>query len=822
MKVGLTGPTAVKVGGYTMNLLKFAFRSLRQSPGFAIVAVLALALGIGANSAIFSIVNAIFLRPLPYADPSTLVVLNSNLPERQLENVGFSWPRLLAVRERQQSFSDVAVTIQTAWTATGEGDPEQLLGQQVSQNFFPVLGVRPEFGRDFLPDDDRAGAADVAILSHAFAQRRFGRAETAVGKSLTLDGRPFTVVGVMPRAVSRFPMQQIAVWAPRPDNVAFLVREQIDQGGFFYNVFARLKPGVSLTQARNDVAAIASGYAQALPSNVDAQSSADVDRYLDTLVGNQSQTYGLLFAAVACVLLIACANVANLVLARYSGRRKQIAIRFALGARRRHVMAELIAENVVLALLGGLVGLGFAALALGLVASFGADFIPRAEEIRLDPTVVAFTLLVSLATGFVLGLVPALQVAKPQLTDALKETSRDSTGSKRQNRMRAALMVAEVSVSFVLLIAATLLINSFVRVQDVSPGFNPDGVFVGQIGVPASQYPDRSEKLANLYSRLWHRLEAIPGVKSAALNDTPPLTGFGGPSPYAVQGRPVPPLAEQPLALRHLISPNAFATIGVKMAQGRDFNERDTPTSTPVVIINQAMADQLFPGEDPLGKHLISGMMQLQQEIVGVVANTHSQNLTAPPQPEMYYPALQRPETFTTMLVRTDGDPALLAASVRAALREVDGNVPLTNPSTLRNFVDQSMADRRLTMLLLAVFAGLALVLASLGVYSVMAYSVGQRSGEIGVRMALGAQPDDVSKMVIRQGLALAGIGVAIGVAAALAVTRLMNALLFGVGASDPLTYLGMIALLGTVALLACWMPARRAGRVDPLVVMRN
>ena len=804
-----------------MDLLKHAFRSLRSSPGFAMVAVVALALGIGANSAIFSIVNAVFLRPLPYAEPDRLVALNSSLPEQQLVDVAFSWPRLLAVRERQSSFSDIAVSINTGWTATGEGDPEQVLGQQVSQNYFHVLGLQPSAGRDFLPEEDRRGAENVAILSTPYAERRFGRAEAAVGKTITLDGKPYVVVGVMPRAASRFPMQQFSVWAPRPDEVAFLVPEQIDQGGFFFNVLARLKPGVSVAQAQNDVAAIASAYAQAMPGNSDATSSAGVDRYLDTLVGNQTGTYGLLFAAVACVLLIACANVANLVLARYSGRRKQIAIRFALGAKRRHVMAQLVAENVVLALVGGLVGLGFAALALAAVTQFGADLIPRADEIALDRSVVVFTLLVSIATGVVLGLIPALQVAKPQLTDALKETSRDSTGGKRQNRVRAGLMIAEVAVSFVLLIAATLLINSFVRVQNVSPGFDPDGVFVGVIAVPQTKYPDRSPQLASFYQRVWERVAAIPGVKSAAINDTPPLFG-GGQSPYAVQGRPIPPLAEQPIALRHIISPNAFATLGVQVTIGRDFNERDTTTSTPVVIINQAMADQLFPGENPIGQHLISGMLQLQQEIVGVAANMHSLNLTQPPQPEMYYPALQRPEAFTTILARTDGDPAQLAGAVRAALKEIDPTVPLNQPSTLATFVEQSMGERRLTMLLLAVFAGLALVLASLGVYSVMAYSVGQRHGEIGVRMALGAQPRDVEKMVIRGGLALTGIGVAIGLVAALAVTRLMNALLFGVGASDPLTYLGIIVLLVAVALVACWLPARRAGRVDPMVVMRN
>jgi len=805
-----------------MNLLQFAFRSLRQSPGFTLVAMLALALGIGANSTIFSIVNTIFLRPLPYAEPASLVQLTSSLPEQQLENVGFSWPRLAAVRERQRSFSGIAVSIQTAYTLTGNGDPTQIQGMQVSHNFFPLLGVQPALGRGFLAEEDRAGAAPVALISHGLWEQRFAARDDVLGQTLTLDGQAYTIIGVMPRAISRFPMNQVAVWAPRPDAVPFLVREQIDSGGFFYNVIARLEPGIGLEQARSEVAAIAAAYAQALPSNVDAKASANVDPVLDLLVGNQGPTYGLLFAAVACVLLIACANVANLVLARYAGRRKQIAVRFALGAKRRHVIAQFVSENLLLALGGGLLGLGFAALALGLVTRFGADFIPRIEEVALDGTVLGFTLLVSLLSGVVLGLVPALQVTQPALADALKDSGRDSSGSQRQNRMRAGLMVAEVAVSFVLLIAASLLINSFIRVRNVEPGFEPDGVFVGLIQVPPTQYPARSQALADFYARLWQGLQAVPGIKSVALNDTPPLTGFGGPSPYAVVGRAVPPLAEQPLALRHLISPNAFATLGVKLVEGRDFNERDTPQSPPVVIINQAMAKQLFPNESPIGKRLISGMLQLQQEIVGVVADTHTANLTTPPAPEMYYPALQRPEGFTTVLVRTRGEPQAAAGLVREALKNVDPNIPLNNPTTLRQFVDQSMADRRLTMLLLGTFAGLALLLASLGVYSVMAYGVGQRHGEIGVRMALGAKPLDVERMVIRQGLTLAGIGIGIGVVAALVVTQLMNALLFGVGASDPLTYAAIISVIGLIAYLACWMPARRAGRFDPLVVMRG
>ena len=660
------------------------------------------------------------------------------------------------------------------------------------------------------------------MLSHGLWERRFGASREVIGKPILLDGQAHTIIGVMPRSLSAFPMNQVALWTPRPAEVSYLVREQIDSGGFYFNVSGRLKPGVSLEAAREQVAAIAAAYAQAFPTHVDAPARADVDHLLDQLVGDDRLTYGLLFAAVACVLLIACANVANLVLARYAGRRKQVAIRFALGARRRHVIAEFIAENVLLALAGGALGLAFAAWSIGLVVRLGADFIPRADEIGLDGMVVAFTLGLSLLTGLVLGLIPALQVAKPDLTDALKDSGREATGGRRQNRIRSSLMVAEVAVSFVLLVAATLLINSFVRVQNVSPGFDPEGVFAGFVQVPPVQYPERSEALVNFYSRLYEGLAAIPGATSVALNDSPPLTGANGPSPFAVVGRAVPPLAEQPLALRHLISPNAFGVLGIPIVQGRDFDERDTPASTPVVIINQAMARQAFPGEDPVGKRIVSGMLQLTQEVVGVVADTHTQDLTTPPTAEMYYPILQRPENFVTVLVRTDGDPAALAGSVRAALKAVDPGIPLNQPTTMAQFVADSMADRRLTMVLLAAFAGLALVLASLGVYSVMAYSVGQRAGEIGLRMALGARATDVRTMVVRHGLALTGIGVAIGLATALALTRLMNTLLYGVGASDPLTYLGIAVLLAAVAVLACWMPAQRAARVDPMVALRG
>jgi putative ABC transport system permease protein len=595
-----------------------------------------------------------------------------------------------------------------------------------------------------------------------------------------------------------------------------LERKQIDDGGLFYTVLARLKPGVGLAEAQTAMRTIAAGYAEAHPTNVDVTSKLDVDFLQDVLVGNQRETYAMLFIAVIAVLLIACANVANLLLARFSRRRKEVGIRFALGARRSRVIREFLAESLLLAIAGGVVGLVLAAAALPLLAHVGHDFVPRAEEISLDPAVVAFTLGVSVVCGLAMGLVPAMHASMSAANEALKDSSRESTSGPKHNRFRSALLVAEIAVAFVLLVATGLMISTVVRIQNVSPGFHADGVFVAFAILPPAQYPARTEATANFYSRLYHRLEEIPGQKGVALSDTPPLTGGGAQSPYAVVGRPLPPPSERPLAIRHLISPNRFGVLGIAIKAGRDFDEHDTPTSNPVIIINETMARQLFPNQNPLGQKLVTGMMGLTAEIVGVAADVHTRNLTAPPEPEMFYPVFQRPEDFTGILVRTGGDPAALTASVKAALHDVDPGIPLIAPSTMSEMVRQSIADRDLTMTMLIVFAGLALSLASLGVYSVMAYSVTQRSAEIGIRMALGARAFDVQKMVIGQGLGLAAIGLAIGAAAALALTSLMAALLFEVRATDPGIYLAIAALLAGVAVLASWIPSRRAAGLDP------
>ena len=799
--------------------MKFALRQLLKSPGFTAVAVIALALGIGANTAIFSIVNSIFLRPLPYAEPSRIVRLSSTQPDKNFDHVDFSYPRYVAIRDGQSVFSDMGLGVFTAFTVTGRGDADQVTGIQASASFLPTLGVLPRLGRNFTAEEDRPGGPPVVLLSDSYWKKHFNSDPGVLGQTLTIDGRPHTVIGVLPPALSSFPLNQTELWTPRPAEVPFLAASQLDGGGFFFQAIARLKPGVTLEQARENVKVLAAAYQKAHPTNTDAPTKADVSYWLDDLVGNQRPTYALLFGAVGCVLLIACANVANLLLARFAGRRKEIALRFALGANRRHVIRQLLTESTLIALSGGALGLLLAQWGLSAFSSVGQNFIPRSVEISLDPRALAFTFGVALLTGLGMGLFPALHAARQDANDALKDSSRGSTGAA-QGRLRSSLLVGEIALSLVLLIAASLLLTSFARLQGVSPGFKPQGVFVGFIAVPPAKYP-APLALSNYYLRITERMATVPGVRSVALSDSLPLSGANGPGPVAVVGRAVPPLGDRPNALRHLVTPNSFTTLGMTLQRGRDFTLRDRADTPATVIINESFAKLYFPNEDPVGHKLITGMGQKISEIVGVVSDTHTLNLNTPPQPEYFLPALQRPEAFTTLILRTEGDPAGFTNSVRAALRDVDPDQPLVNPQAYTTLIAQSVANQRLVMLLLAAFAGLALVLACLGVYSVMAYVVSQRTGEIGIRMALGATPATVQRMVLSQGLRLTFIGIGIGLVAALALTRLMSQLLFGVQAHDPLIYGGIALLLSAVAACACWLPARRATKVDPMIALR-
>jgi predicted permease len=800
------------------SVLRYAVRQLLKSPGFTLVAILGLALGIGANVALFSVVNSVLLRPLPYYEPDRLVRLSSTNEENNLTRVGFSYPRFLEVQQRQEVFSDLALSAGNAFTLTGRGDPEQLIGLHASATLLPALGLQPLLGRNFSADEDRPGGERAALIGHAMWQQRFNRDPSILGQALTLDGAPYTIIGVLPEAATAFPLNQLQIWVPRPAEVPYLVPSQLNNGGYFFQAIARLRRGVSLQQAREAMNVIAAGYRAANPANVDAPSQIEIVPLLDDAVGAQRQSYLLLFGAVGCVLLIACANIANLLLARFAARRREIAARFALGASRGEVVRQLVTESMLLAVLGGVVGLLLAEWALSTLVTFGANLIPRVAEIRIDPIALGFSLLATFVTGLAIGLLPALQASGVNVLEALKEAGRGSVGSGQ--RLRAGLLVTEVSVSLVLLIAAGLLLTSFARLQRVEPGFEPEGIFTAQLVLPPQRYP--REKLVAFYERLYQRLATVPGSTSAALTDRVPLTGAQSPAPVAVMGRPVPPMSERPNANRHLVSPRYFTTLGIPIRAGRDFDERDSARVPHVVIVNETFARRHFPGEDPIGRTLITGMGQLPSQIVGVVTDVRSTTLNAPPEPDYFLPALQRPETFTNILVRTNLTPAAIAPLVRDALRAVDAELPLLQPQMLSTRIAETVANRRLALVLLAGFAALALVLASLGVYSVMAHLVAFRTSEIGLRMALGASPAAVMRMVLGHGRRLTLVGIAFGIAGALVVSRLMQQALFEVDPADPLVYLALSVTLLLVAECASFFPARRATRIDPVVALRT
>jgi predicted permease len=797
--------------------LRYAIRQLIKSPGFTFIAVLGLALGIGANVALFSVVNSVFLRPLAYADPERLVRLSSTNLEQNFNRVGFSYPRFLEVQERQQVFSDLALSAFNAFTLTGRGDPEQVIGLYASATLLPTLGLEPLMGRNFAATEDRPGGEPVVLISHRFWQRHFNGQPSVLGEAVTLDGRPRTIIGVLPESAASFPLNNFDVWVPRPAEVPYLVPSQLNNGGFFFQVLARLRPGVSVEQAADAMNVIANGYREAHPSNVDATTQIEVVPLLEDAVGQQRRSYLMLFGAVGCVLLIACANIANLLLARFAARRKEIAARFALGASRADVVSQLVTESMLIAVLGGVFGLLLAMWAISGIVTFGADLIPRVLDIGLDPVALGFTLLVTLLTGFAIGLLPALQASGVNVVETLKEASRGSTATGQ--RLRAGLLIAEVSLSLVLLIGAGLLLSSFARLQRVEPGFEPEGIFTAQVVLPPQRY-DR-EKLVAFYEQLYQRLSTMPGVTSAALTDRVPLTGGNTPAPVAVMGKSLPPMSERPIANRHLVSPRYFHTLGIPIRAGRDFDERDSSRVPHVVIVNETFARQHFAGEDPIGRTLVTGMGQLPSQIVGVVADVRSTNLNTPPESDYFLPALQRPETFTNILVRSNAGPMSMVPLVREALRAVDPDLPLLQPQTLETRIAQTVADRRLALVLLGAFAALALLLASLGVYSVMAHLVAFRTSEIGIRMALGASPGTVMRMVLGHSRRLTLAGIGIGIAGGFAVSRLMEQVLFEVDPADPVIYIAVSATLLLVAEFASWLPARRATRIDPVVALR-
>jgi predicted permease len=800
--------------------MRQALRSLLKSPAYTALAVGALALGIGANTVLFSVINTLFLRPLPYPQPDQLVRVWGSFPERGLEQANLSWPRFVALRDGQQAFTDFAAHAFTALTLTGRGEPEQLDAMRVTANFFPTLGVAPRLGRGFTAAEDRAGGGNVVMLSHAFWQRQFNGSPDAIGQALNLNGTPYTIVGVLPPSLS-FPFAQTQVWTTRIFETEGIPPDLVERGTGFLFVLGRLKPGTSVTQAQEQLRVVAKAYGAATPDKVDANAGLSAVSFHEDLVGAQRPMFLTLLAAVGCVLLVACANVANLLLARFTARRKEIAIRTALGATRGRIVLQFLAESVLTAATAGVVGVLTAVWGLDALKTIGEKFIPRVAELSLDGRVLGAAVLLSLVTGVLLGIVPAWQASRSVPGEVLKDSARGSTGGRSAGRFRAALLVSEVALSLVLLVGAALLIDSFRRLQKVDAGFRSDDVTTFNLALPAGTYPDIARQ-ARLHEQVIAQLLTIPGVTHAATTSGLPAANRGfARSPAAVEGRPLPPVNERGIMLRSTVAPGFFGALGIPLRRGRDFTWRDRDDTPNVVIINEAMARKFFPGEDPVGRRLITGIASVPREIVGVVADVRSQGLAEAPQPEMYYPAMQIDAAFQTVFVRSSRPSSSLRAELIAAVHAVDPGLPVTELMSYRQALAEAVADRRLMMALLGAFAGLALVLAGLGIYSVIAYGVAQRTNEFGIRLALGAEPSAVVALVLREGLRLAAIGLGVGLALSFALTRLLQKLLFEVQPTDPLILGGVSLFLTAVAALACLLPARRAMRVDPMIALR-
>jgi predicted permease len=744
------------------------------------------------------------------------VRLGSTNQENNLIRVGFSHSRFLEVQQRQQVFSDLALSTGNAFTLTGRGDPEQVIGLHASAALLPTLGLQPTIGRNFSPDEDRPGGSRVALISQQMWQQHFNRHASVLGQALTLDDAPYAIIGVLPEAATAFPFEHLQVWVPRPAEGP-LAQSQLEGGSYFFKPIARLAPGVSLEHAREAMNVIAAGYRAAYPGNLDAPSTIEVIPLLDDAVGAQRESYLLLFGAVACVLLIACANIANLLLARFAGRRREIGVRFALGASRGLVVRQLVSESMLLAVLGGAVGLLLAEWTLSALVALGANLIPRAADISIDSVALVFTLMATLVTGLLIGLLPAMQASGVNVLEALKEAGPGSVGSG--SHLRAGLLVAEVSLSLVLLIAAELLLTSFARLQRVHPGFEPGGVFTAQIALPRHY---SLAKRIEFYGQFYQRLTMLSGASSAALSDRLPLTGGHTPTVVAVVGRLIPPLSERATATRHLVSPRYFSTLGIPLRSGRDFDERDNTRVPDVVIINETFARRHFPGEDPIGRTLVTGMAQRPAQVVGEVADIRGENLNTAPEPEYFLPVLQRPEASINVMVRSHLPPAAVALLVREALRTIDPDLPLLQPTAFTTLITQTVANRKLALMLLSAFAALALVLATLGVYSAMAHLVAFRTSEIGLRMALGASPNAMMHMVLGHARRLTLVGILFGIAGALVVSWLMRQTLFEVDPADPLVYLALSVTLLLVAECASFFPARCATRIDPVIALRT
>jgi len=807
--------------------MRYGARMLLKSPGFTVVAVLTLALGIGANTAIFSVVNFVLLRPLEYANPDQLVMVWERNTKKGWNESPTSFADFVDFRDNAKSVELVAFT-DTNFNLTGGDQPERVAGLRVSANLFSLLGVNPARGRWFAPGEDKPGAGHVLILSYGLWQRSFGGNSNLVNRTVQLNGQSYTVVGVMPPTF-KFPpafsatttseelISNADLWVPLTTDDVPLIRNIRN-----LKMIGRLKAGVAPQQAQAEINSIASRLAREYP-DVNAGLESVVIPLHEQIVGDVREALLILLGAVVLVLLIACANIANLLLSKATARHKEIAIRTALGANRGRLLRQLLTESTLLGLLGGVFGFLVAYAGSKTLVSFGSLSIPQLTDFSFDMKVPLFALVVSLLTSLIFGLAPAIDASNPNLNEALKEGGRSSSGGATRARLRNALVITEVALAVVLVTASGLMLRSFVRLQGTSSGLNPHNLITLELELPDVRY-HAAQQQTLFQQQLLQRVGSLPGVQNAATVDNLPFSGNAFNTSFTIEGRPTGPTTETPRAYYRVISPDYFPAIGIELHKGNQFTDRDTAEQPGVAIVNETAAQRYWPGVDPLGKRIKRGRPESKNPwltVIGIVSGSRQLSLKEGSQPEIYVPYLQNPGLTFTLVARTASDPRSLTGALRKEVLSADREIPAVNLKLMEELISNSVAKERFYVLLLGVFAALALILAAVGVYGVMSYSVTLRTRDIGIRMALGARPVDIFKHIVGQALLLGLIGLGVGIVLAIASTRVMSSLLYGINATDPLTLAITSLVLLAVALLASYLPARRATRVDPLVTLR-
>jgi putative ABC transport system permease protein len=801
--------------------LRLALRRLKNNPGFTVVAVLTLALGIGANTAMFSIVNAVLLRPLPYRDPQRLILLAEHWP--QFPRLSLSYLNYKDWRDQSHSFEAVGAVRNTLMTMTGGAEAERLPSQNVTANLFDLLGVKPELGRGISDAEDKPGAPPVALISHSLWERRFSSSPSVLSQTITLDNQSYSIIGVMP---PRFEIlqQEADVFLPFEPWARTLPDDRSWHPGIF--PIARLKPDASVEQARSEISVIAKRLEQKYPET-NSNVTSLVDPMLEQIVENVHTALWVLIGAVGAVLLIACANVANLLLVRATGRRREMAVCIALGARRADIIRQLLTESILVALAGGVLGFALAWVSVPLLVRLAGSSLPRSNNISIDLWVLGFTALIAFVAGILFGLAPARHAWSIDLRETLGEANRGGA-VRAVLRTRAVLVVSEIALAMLLLVGAGLLFKSFARLSQVSPGFSTDHILIANIVRSPAAYSDRNVRL-NFFDRLFEQVSALPGVRSVGAISALPVTGTGSALHFNIQGRPPRSPAEYTISGYRVVSAGYLKTMGVPLISGRWIEDRDREGAPGAVVVNSSFARTYFPNQSPLGQHLQLGSSPSPEipwmEIVGVIADV-KQSLASESSSEMYFPYRQAdqvlPVTTLSLVVRTAGAPLAQAQSLRSVVHDIDANQPITAIRSMDENVAQSISQPRFRTVLLAVFAGIALVLAAVGIFGVMAYSVAQRTRELGLRIALGASRGRVLQLVLAHGVRLTLLGVAIGLAATFLLTRYVSSLLFNVPAYDPMTLVGVVAALIAISLCACYLPARRATLVDPIVALRE